>query len=76
MVIKQLTPAKDTLAANAKLEKQMAGDWRQSFFELITNYPNDVKEVFVHQILDMNNNHKLKTAKRMGYKFPFETNND
>jgi len=46
MVIKQLTPAKDTLAANAKLEKQMAGDWRQSFFELITNYPNDVKEVF------------------------------
>ena len=37
---------------------------------------NEVKVVSVHQILDMNNNHKLKTAKRMGYKFPFETNND
>ena len=37
---------------------------------------NDVKEVFVHQILDMNNNQKIKTAKRMGYKFSFETNNE
>ena len=37
---------------------------------------NEVKVVSVHQILDINNNHKLKTAKRMGYKFPFETNND
>ena len=37
---------------------------------------NEVKVVSVHQILDMNNNHKLKTAKRMGYKLSFETNND
>jgi len=37
---------------------------------------NDIKVVSVHQILDMNNNQKLKTAKRMGYKFSFETNND
>jgi len=45
-------------------------------FDLETPNFNDVKLVSVHQILDMNNNQKLKTAKRMGYKFSFETNND
>ena len=45
-------------------------------FDLQTPNFNDVKEVFVHQILDMNNNQKIKTAKRMGYKFSFETNNE
>ena len=45
-------------------------------FDLQTPNFNDVKVVSVHQILDMNNNQKLKTAKRMGYKFSFETNND
>ena len=45
-------------------------------FDLQTPNFNDVKVVSVHQILDMNNNQKLKTSKRMGYKFSFETNND
>jgi len=45
-------------------------------FDLHAPNFNDVKVVSVHQILDMNNNQKLKTAKRMGYKFSFETNND
>ena len=45
-------------------------------FDLHVPNFNEVKVVSVHQILDINNNHKLKTAKRMGYKFPFETNND
>jgi len=45
-------------------------------FDLQTPNFNNVREVFVHQILDMNNNQKIKTAKRMGYKFSFETNNE
>ena len=45
-------------------------------FDLQTPNFNDVKEVSVHQILDMNNNQKIKTSKRMGYKFSFETNNE
>jgi hypothetical protein len=45
-------------------------------FDLQTPNFNDIKDVFVHQILDMNNNQKIKTAKRMGYKFSFETNNE
>ncbi len=45
-------------------------------FDLQTPNFNEVKMVSIHQILDMNNNQKLKTAKRMGYKFSFETNND
>lgn len=44
-------------------------------FDLQTPNFNEVKVVSVHQILDMNSNQKLKTAKRMGYKFSFETNN-
>jgi len=45
-------------------------------FDLQAPNFTDVKVVSIHQILDMNNNQKLKTAKRMGYKFSFETNND
>ena len=37
---------------------------------------NDVKVVSLHQILDINNNHKIKTSKRLGFKFSSETNND
>tara|TARA_B100001250_G_scaffold83417_1_gene68804 strand:- start:28 stop:702 length:675 start_codon:yes stop_codon:yes gene_type:complete len=37
---------------------------------------NDVKIVSVHEILDINNNHKLKTSKRLGFKFPHDTNNE
>ena len=45
-------------------------------FDLQTPNFNEVKVASVHEILDMNNNQKLKTAKRMGYKFSFETKND
>lgn len=45
-------------------------------FDLQTPNFNDVKLVSVHQILDVNNNHKLKTSKRLGFKFSHETNND
>jgi hypothetical protein len=45
-------------------------------FDLQTPNFNDVKVVFLHQILDINNNHKIKTSKRLGFKFSSETNND
>jgi len=45
-------------------------------FDLQTPNFNDVREVSVYQVLDMSNNQKLKTAKRLGYKFSFETNNE
>ena len=45
-------------------------------FDLQVANLNEVKVVSVHEILDMNSNQKLKTAKRMGYKFSSETNND
>ena len=43
-------------------------------FDLQTPNFNDVKLVSVHQILDINNNHKIKTSKRMGFKLSSETN--
>ena len=46
------------------------------YFDLLTPNFNEVKVVSVHEILDINSNQKLKTAKRMGYKFSSETNND
>ena len=45
-------------------------------FDLQTPKFNDVKLVSVHQILDINNTHKIKTSKRMGFKLSSETNND
>ncbi len=45
-------------------------------FDLQTPNFNDVKVVSLHQILDINNNHKIKTSKRLGFKFYSETNND
>ena len=45
-------------------------------FDLKTPNFNDVRGILVHQILNMSNNQKIKTAKRVGYKFSFETNND
>ena len=45
-------------------------------FDLQAPNFNEVKVVSVHEILDMNSNQKLKTTKRMGYKFSSETNND
>ena len=38
-------------------------------FDLQTPNFNDVKVVSLHQILDINNNHKIKTSKRLGFKF-------
>lgn len=43
-------------------------------FDLQTPNFNDVKVVSLHQILDINNNHKIKTSKRMGFKLSSETN--
>ena len=45
-------------------------------FDLQTPNFNDVREVSVYQIIDMNNNQKIKTAKRLGYKFSFERNSE
>jgi hypothetical protein len=45
-------------------------------FDLQTPNFNDVNVVSLHQILDINNNHKIKTSKRLGFKFSSETNND
>ena len=45
-------------------------------FDLQTPNFNDVKVVSLHQILDINNNHKIKTSKRLGFKFSSETNNE
>ncbi|MAW21618.1 MAG: hypothetical protein CMD16_04400 [Flavobacteriales bacterium] len=44
-------------------------------FDLQTPNFNDVKVVSVHQILDVDNNHKIKTSKRLGFKLSHETNN-
>ena len=45
-------------------------------FDLEVPDLNNVRVVSVHEILDINNNHKLKTSKRLGYKLSFETNNE
>ena len=44
--------------------------------DLVVPEFNRVREIYVHQILDMNSNQKIKTSKRLGYKFSFETNNE
>ena len=41
-------------------------------FDLQTPNINDVNVVSVHQILEMNQNQKIRTAKRLGYKLSFE----
>ena len=43
-------------------------------FDLQTPNFNDVKVISIHQILDINNNHKIKTSKRLGFQFSNETN--
>ena len=45
-------------------------------FDLEVPDLNNVRTVSVHEILDINNNHKLKTSKRLGFKLSFETNNE
>lgn len=44
-------------------------------FDLETPNFNDVKVISLHQILDINNNHKIRTSKRLGFRFSDETNN-
>ena len=41
-------------------------------FDLQVPNISDVNVVSVHQILEMNSNQKIRTAKRLGYKFSFE----
>ena len=41
-------------------------------FDMYTPNFNDVRVVSVYQILEMSNNQKIKTAKRLGYKFSNE----
>ena len=41
-------------------------------FDLITPNFQDINLVDVHQLMDMNNSHKLKTSKSLGFKFSFE----
>tara|TARA_Y100001954_G_C15722023_1_gene558750 strand:+ start:470 stop:1144 length:675 start_codon:yes stop_codon:yes gene_type:complete len=41
-------------------------------FDLISPNYQDVSRVHVHQILDMNNSHKLRTSKSLGFKFSHE----
>jgi hypothetical protein len=45
-------------------------------FDLETPDFNDVKMVSIHEILEINNNHKIKTSKRLGFKFSHDTNNE
>jgi len=45
-------------------------------FDLEAPNLNDVKMVSVHEIIDINNNHKIKTSKRLGFKLSHETNNE
>ena len=45
-------------------------------FDLEAPNLNDVKMVSVHDIIDINNNHKIKTSKRLGFKLSHETNNE
>ncbi len=44
-------------------------------FDLLAPDFKDLRTISVHQILDQNNTHKIKTSKRMGYKLSHETNN-
>ena len=41
-------------------------------FDMYTPNYNEIRTVSVHQILEMSSNQKIKTAKRLGYKFSNE----
>ena len=45
-------------------------------FDLEAPDMNNVSTVSVHEILDINNNHKIKTSKRLGFKLSSETNSE
>jgi len=41
----KIKPAKDTIAAASKMEKQMGNEWAKSFYEIVTNFPEDVMKI-------------------------------
>jgi hypothetical protein len=45
-------------------------------FDLETPDFNHVKTVSIHEVLEINSHHKIKTSKRLGFKFGHETNNE
>ena len=45
-------------------------------FDLETPDFNHVKMISIHEILEINNNHKIKTSKRLGFKFSHDINNE
>jgi hypothetical protein len=67
---------------NQKINKQQIDKIINSVMEYSLNFDleapgfNDVKMVSVHEILEVNNNHKMKTCKRLGFKLAHDTNNE
>ena len=67
---------------NQKINKEKIDHIINSAMEYSLNFDleapefNDVKIVSVHEILNIDNNHKIKTSKRMGFKLSKETNNE
>ena len=39
--------ANETMAASAKITKQMAGAWVKMWYEIITNFPEDAKKNYL-----------------------------
>ncbi|MAU35969.1 MAG: hypothetical protein CMD14_01185 [Flavobacteriales bacterium] len=66
---------------NQKINKEQLENIINSAIEYSLNFDlqtpdfNTVKMVSVHQIIEANNNHKIKTSKRLGFKLSHETNN-
>ena len=67
---------------NQKINKKQMDKIINSVMEYSLNFDlevpgfNDVKIVSVHEILEVNNNHKIKTSKRLGFKLANDTNNE
>ena len=64
------------LISNNKIDSIINSVMEHSLnFDLVTPEFNNVRIVSVHEILETNNNHKLKTSKRLGFKFTRDINN-
>tara|TARA_B100001758_G_C18289318_1_gene546102 strand:+ start:306 stop:980 length:675 start_codon:yes stop_codon:yes gene_type:complete len=67
---------------NQKINKEQMDRIINSVMEYSLNFDlqapdfNDVKMVSVHEILELNSNHKIKTSKRLGFKLEHDTNNE
>ena len=67
---------------NQKINKEHINNIINAAMEYSLNFDleapnlNDVKMISVHEIIDINNNHKIKTSKRLGFKLSYETNNE